>query len=422
MNPSPDARSHSFRPTVAALVLATSLLIGAAAAQKVTLHVLQPGGDQPGQQDAIAKLVAPFEKEHPDIDVQFQSVGWDEAYQKITTSMLAGDAPDILYIGGRWIAPFSQLGGLLPLDDYVDQAKKDSFPSGVLQGNEFQGKLMGLPVAFSTKALYYRTDLIDAPPTTWDELLADAQKVTADHPDVFGIGISGAAHVSTTSQFFTYLYQAGGQVFDSQGNVALDSEAGVKALTYYTDFYTKYHVAPNPVEYNREQLPTLFKQGKIAMMITGPWGKSIMGLDPDNADAPYATAVLPCGQRCGGIQVGDSVVISSGTKHPDEAFAFVDYWTSLDAHTQYDLNGGLVPMVQGEQSNDAFASDFWQPYLKMISQGFPQPQPLAWEPFQTIITDMIQNVLLGKATPEQALKTATKAIQDKKLEPAAAGR
>ncbi len=410
---------RSFRRALA-LALAALTLAGAAAAQQVTLHVLLPGGDQPGSQKSIKDLVQPFEKAHPNIKVQFEAVGWDSAYQKITTSLLAGDAPDVIYIGGRWIAPFSQLGGLLPLDSYVDQAKRDSFPSGVLKGNEFKGKLMGLPVAFSTKTLYYRTDLIPTPPTTWDELLADAQKVTKDHPGTFGIGISGAAHVSTTSQFFSFLYQAGGQVFDDQGHVTLDTPAGVKALTFYTDLYTKYHVAPNPVEYNREQLPELFKQGKIAMMITGPWGKTIMGLDPNNATVPYATAELPCGERCGGIQVGDSVVISKSTAHPDEAYQFVDYWTSLQGHTQYDLDGGLVPMVKGEQSNAAFQSPFWQSFLDMIPKGFPQPQPLAWEPFQTIITNMVQNVLLGKQSPEQALKAATSAIQAQKLEPAAA--
>lgn len=422
MTLSSPARNRGFRSTVTLIALAFMLVIGAVSAQKITLNVLMPGGDQPGQKETIATLVAPFEAAHPNIEVKFQSVGWDEAYQKISTSLLAGDAPDILYVGARWIAPFSQLGGLTSLEDYADQAKRDSFPSGALQGNMFKGKLMGLPVAFSTKALYYRTDLIATPPTTWDELLADAQKVTADDPSVFGIGLPGAAHVSTTGQFFTFLYQAGGQVFDDQGNVALDSEAGIKALTYYTDFFTKYHVTPNPIEYNREQLPTLFKQGKIAMMINGPWGKSIMGVEPDNADVPYATAVLPCGERCGGIQVGDSVTISKDTKHPDEAWAFIDYWTSLEAHTQYDLDGGLVPMVTGEQSNPAFQSAFWQPYLDMIADGFPQPQPLAWEPFQTIITDMIQNVLLGKATPEEALKTATKAIEDQNLQPSAAGQ
>ncbi len=412
--------SRGPRPFTLVVMIALAAFLTLASAQQVTIHVLYPGGDQPQAQQTVKTLVAGFEQTHPDIKVVFQSVGWDSAYQKIATDLLAGNAPDVIYIGGRWIAPFSQLGGLLPLDSYVDQAKRASFPSGVLKGNEFKGKLMGLPVAFSTKALYYRTDLIPQPPKTWAELLADAKKITQEHPGMYGIGISGAAHVSTTSQFFNFLYQAGGSVFDDKGNVSLDTPAGVKALTFYTDLYRTDHVAPNPVEYNREQLPVLFKQGKIAMMITGPWGKGIMGLDPNNPSAPYATATLPCDVRCGGIQVGDSIVIAKNTPHPKEAYAFVDYWTSLKAHTTFDLNGGLVPMVQGEQSNAAFQGAFWKPFLEMISQGFPQPQPLAWEPFQTIISDMIQNVLLGKQTPEQALQAATKAIQDKKLEPAAA--
>lgn len=402
------------------LLLALSFCIGGSAfAQDVVIRVLRPGGDQPNMKQVFDKIASDFEAANPGITIQGESVSWDDAYQKITTSVLAGDAADVIYIGGRWVAPFTQIGALLPLDDYADAAKLATFPDGALQQNRFQGSLRALPVAFSTKVLFYRTDLIDSPPTTWDELLATAQQVTEDNPGTYGIGIPGASHVSTTGQFFTFLYQAGGQVFDDEGNVALDSPEAVKALTFYTDLYTKYGVTPNPIEYNREQLPELFKQGKIAMMIIGPWGKTIMGLDEDNPDVPYATAVLPCGERCGGIQVGDSVAVWQGTEHPDEAYAFVDYWTSLEPHTYYDLNTGLTPLVAGEQDDPTFDTPFWKPFIAMIDQGFPQPSPLAWEPFQGIITDMIQNVLLGNQTPEEALQAASAAIEEQDLEPAA---
>lgn len=398
------------------ILLTGALLLGTANAETV-IRFLQPGIDQPGQREPVERVVAAFEAEHPDITVQLESVGWDDAYQKLMTDIFAGNAPDVMYVGARWIPAFAAMEAVIPLDDRVSDEKYAMFPADLMEGHKFQGTLYALPIAFSTKALYWRTDLMDAPPATWDELLETAIRITEEN-DMYGIGIPGAAHVGTVQQFQNFLVQAGGNFFDEDGHVSLETDEARKALEFYTGLYTEHRVTPNPIEFNREELPTLFGSGRIAMHINGPWGRTIIGEEPGSDDIPYEVAVLPCDVKCSGLQGGDSLVIAADSSNQDAAWAFIDYLTSLEPHTTRILESGLTPMLTGQEEHEEFQTDFWKPYLEMIDDGFPEAQPLAWEPFEQIINDMIQSVFLGSSSVDDALATAAAEIREQNLEPA----
>src|SRR5690625_1077664 len=455
------------------LTLAFSLLfmLGAAASAQTVIRYLQPGVDQPNLRAPVEAMIEQFEAQYPDIRVELESVGWNDAYQKITTDMLANKSAGVIYsgsrsipafsalggivpmaeyvsseqrdmfpeavlaghrshgnlyalrtaviyIGARWIPAFSALGVIVPMEEYVSSEKLDMFPEALLDGHRFQGNLYALPIAFSTKVLYYRTDLMDRAPTTWEELLSEAQRITAQ-TDAYGIGIPGAAHVGTVQQFQAFLHQAGGSFFDEDGRVNLETEEAHRALQFYADLYLEHEVTPNPIEFNREELPTLFGEGRIAMHINGPWARTIMGIEPDNEQYPYAVAVLPCDARCGGVLGADSVAISTSSENKEAAYQFIDFMTSFEVHTERILASGLTPMLEGQSDLEEFQTPFWQPFVEMVDVGFPEAQPLAWEPFEQIINDMIQSVLLGNQSVDDALTRAAAQIRDQQLEPAA---
>ena len=101
------------------LILALSVEVFAAR----TLRVLMPigGGYTIEDQEAIAKE---FEKTHPDVKIQMEFVGWGELWNKIITSIGAGAAPDVMYIGSRWIPALADMGAIIPLDKYITPEKK----------------------------------------------------------------------------------------------------------------------------------------------------------------------------------------------------------------------------------------------------------------------------------------------------------
>jgi len=382
----------------------------------VTITYFQPGLEQPEQKQAIKDLIKRFEEANPGIKVELQSVGWDDAYQKLVTGFSSGTAPDVFYGGTRWLVSFAQMGAIMPLDEYASEKIKE-YHDALQDSVKFNGKIYGIPRGFSSRALIYRSDLIKEPPKTWDELVEIAKKVQNENKGIYGFGIAGANHVSTTTQLFNYVFQNNGKIFDEKGNVVLNSPEAVEALTFYRDLYTKHKVVPNPIEYHREQLPILFKEGKIAMFVCGPWAKTTMGIEPDNEDTPFKTAPLPKGKKMSNTLVSDSLMVSSKTKHPEAAWKFIEFITSLEEQKEYDKTRGLVP-IQKEEAKDPFFKEdpYFAPFIEMVQYGEPDPNPAAWEPFQDIVTEAVQKALSGE-DPQKVLDEAAKAIKDQKLEP-----
>ncbi|PTX58484.1 extracellular solute-binding protein [Melghirimyces profundicolus] len=209
------------------------------------------GLEQPEMRESIDQLVKKFEKKHPDIEVEVQSVGCDQSYQKLVSGFNDGESPDVIYGGSRWVASFAAMKAIQPLDAEGEK-RLSLYPEPLQKAARFQGKSYGIPRGFSSRTLIYRTDLIKEPPKTWDDIVNVAKKVQEENDGIYGFGIAGAKHVSTTTQFFNFVFQNGGEVFDEKGNVKLNSPEAVEALEFYADLYRKHKVVPNPLEYNRE--------------------------------------------------------------------------------------------------------------------------------------------------------------------------
>ncbi|MFB5662348.1 ABC transporter substrate-binding protein [Alteribacillus sp. HJP-4] len=384
--------------------------------EEVTLRYFHPGVDQPGTREGIEDMIERFESENENVTIELETAGWDDAYQKLVTDLSGGSAPDIFFGGTRWVPTFAAMDALLPLTEQASEHIKlfhDPLQSNVTINDE----VYAIPRGFSTRTLIYRTDLIDEPPTTWEELVDTAVEVQENNEDIYGFGVSGASHISTVEQYLNYVYQNNGDVFDEEGNVIINEPEAVEALQFYTDLYRVHEVVPNPVEYNREELPTLFSQGRIAMYVIGPWGRNMMGEEPDNDEFPYDNAPLPEGASKSNIFGSDSIMISNETEYPEEAWDFVEFITQPNEQKQYDLDQGLVPIQKDEMEEEEFHEDpFFSKYVDMIEYGHEAPKPTAWEPFQDIISEAVQNAMEG-TDPQEALDEAAEKIEEEDLMP-----
>ena len=111
-------------------------------------------------------------------------------------------------------------------------------------------------------------------------------------------------------------------------------------------------------------------------------------------------------------------MIADNSDDKKAAYTFINYITSFEPHTQRTLASGLTPMLEGQAELEEFQTPFWRPFVDMIEVGFPEAQPLAWQPFEQIVNDMIQSVFLGERSVEDALSVAAAQIRDQQLEPA----
>lgn len=392
------------------LALAVSLGLlaaGTQAAETKTINFIQCGNKaSPG----IEENIQAFNQANPGYQVVLEVVGWDQCEQKVLTLASAGNAPALAQVGSRTLNRLYQNGLTVPVP--LSDAEKASYYPAVLQTVEYHGETLGLPIALSTRALFYNKSLFrqagldpEQPPRTWQELL-DYSRIIKEKTGVAGFGLTGKEFSSTVHSFLTWLYSNGGAVLDGD-RVAFDSPQAVETFTWYKKIQP--YAQPGPLAYDVEGLRPLFHQGKIAMFTSGAWerGQFPTGL-------AWGVAPLPVGPsgKPGNLLVTDSLAIFKGTGVEDQAITFAKFITTPDRQLAYERGYGFTPVRPGAGPAQLLAEDpTWKPFIDGVSLGTAEPLFYDPEHFQQTLSAAIQQVLLDKATPEQAVKTAAKALQ-----------
>src|SRR5690606_23510375 len=153
---------------------------------------------------------------NPDYKVVSEVVGWGQCQDKVTTLAAAGTPVDIAYVGSRTLKQFAQNDLIVPVP--MSDEEKAAYYNYVPETVTFDGTQWGVPVAFSTKALYWNKDLFEAagldpdtPPTTWEEKIAFARQIS-ENTDAAGYGLVAKTFDNTMHQFLHWVYTNDGLV------------------------------------------------------------------------------------------------------------------------------------------------------------------------------------------------------------------
>ncbi|MDO5708278.1 MAG: sugar ABC transporter substrate-binding protein [Andreesenia angusta] len=348
------------------------------------------------------KGIEKFEEENPDIDIDVIPAGWDEATSKLLSLIQANETPDVIISGTRELRQLSELGALEPLDEYMTDEFKSKRVENVLDTAKIDGKQYGIPLAFSSKALYYRTDLVPEPPKTWDELEATAKKVVEENPDVKGFAIG--TDIDAVPDLLNFFYQNEGRITDEEGNVKLNTEANIETM----DFLKKLNdegLMPNPVDTKRTNISDLFANKKLAMFVSGPWEKDKIGNEANDPDAeiPYNVTTLPKGKVMAETLVTDSYAISALSEDKETAWKLIETMGDFEVQNNYNEAMGFFPILKEEEKEDRYESDFLKPFAEMIQYGVPEPHMPISADFQKGIMDAVKKVMMGEASSKEAL-------------------
>ena len=358
--------------------------------------------DVPGEAAYFEELSTAFATSPPGAPVRIAVGSWDNAHEEIAAWFEAGQGPDLVVVPDIWLAEFA--GHIEPLDAYVSPEQKASFFEVLYRKGRYEGKLLGLVWATSTKALFYRKDLFrDAgleAPTTWAEQLGAAVALN-NPPEVYGLGLPGAREYETDDNLFFYFWSAGGRFFGENGKCALNSEAGVKALQFYCDLVNKYHVTqPEVTSWNRKQTRRLFEAGKLAMFATGPWG--VEQLRKNAPDIEFGVVPLPVDKEPVTQIITDHVVLPRYSKQKEMAARFLDFAYRDENRLAY-AKLGLLPEKESVAANAHFQKDpNWRVFVEVIPYGQTIPL-IQWEPIGIAIREALFEALTGRSTPQAAL-------------------
>lgn len=354
-----------------------------------------------------------FNAAHPDVDVKIEVVQWDNLEQRLTTDIAGGTAPDIAMIGTRWLVDFVKNDVAEPLDSYLTPEFKARFLENFLRPSTINGKLYGLPVAASARAMYYNKDLlvkagIKDPPDNWDTLTADAKKIKALGNDVYGFALQGK-EIETDAYWYYSLWTHSSELIE-QTKSGIASPAAVAALSLYRGLIDEGLTEPNPTGYNRQDIERLFKQGRIGMILTGPWLRGQIKTDAPNLN--YGIAPIPAGTTKATYGVTDSLMLFQSSKEKKVAWQFLSEAAfNPKWRIEFTTKEGFLPVTKVEAEQPQFTND---PQLKAFTDMLPYAHfaPLIpnWEQIADTTITALQKVYTGEAKPEAALKEAAGSI------------
>ena len=353
------------------------------------------------------KMAQEFHQANPDITVNIEVVNWNSLLQKLQTDISGGTNADLSIIGTRWLLDFVKDGVAEPLDSYMNQAFRDRFVPVFLQPGTVDGKVYGLPIAASARAMFYNKDMLTKAgfpdgPATWDDVVAAAQKIKA--ASAYGYGMQGK-DLETDVYWYYALWSYGGDLIGKDGKAAFAGPEGVKALTLYKMMIDQKLTQPGVTSYNREDVQNLFKQGRVGMMITAPFLINQIAKEAPNLQ--YGIVPVPKGTTQSTYAVTDSIVMFNNSKVKQAAFKFLDFIFTKEPRVEFNKNEGFLPTTKAVADDPYFADN---PRLKVFVNLMPQahfaPVISGWEDVAKDVIDGLQSVYLGNAQPQPALEQA----------------
>lgn len=342
--------------------------------------------------------------------IEFEVTPWDNYVQQYLTAVTAGKGPDIGYMYIDMIGDFIDMGAITDLDEYLTQEDREQYlylDKGFVKGGQYM-----LPfVVGNARVLFCNMDIlnqagIQEPPKTWDEFIAAAQaikeKVPGVSPFLSNWGDTSGGVVAAT--YFPYLWQAGGDVFDDNGKLTLDTDAAMEATKFIYDMKFNYGILPEKcTSMTNNDCVDEFKAGTCAMFVTGDRNSTKW----DDAGINWGFSSSLKGKENGTFIAADSLVLLDSCKNKELAMKVMRRLTSPEVMEKFHAElYSAPPISKGEAylSNEVFKPMYEneKDSLHILSAVSGSAQ------IYDVLYKNLQSMLLGDYTPEQVLDEITK--------------
>jgi multiple sugar transport system substrate-binding protein len=379
---------------------------------------------------AMERVIKAWNDKNPAIQVRGVG-GTDVLSDEIAAGVAGGDPPDMaIMCDNSAIAGFAKTGVILPMDDLLTQigADKSDIIPGSLAWVSYQGKLYGLPFGQDTWALYWNKDEFtkagldpSKPPTTLDELTADAKLLTKLNADgsIAQLGFvpdDPEKNLMQTSELFgCKLYD------DASKKVTVNSPACVAWFDWYKSWYAQYDKNHVMTDFVASRGPAaggggLLYDGRLAMGIMGEWitGKAYsQKLAPD---LDYGTAPIPAMSPDlygAGFINGNAFFIPKGSRDPVAAAKFGMYLMTDDPSRTMAVQNASVPQLTSLLTDPALATPHFASFLSIASNAHSWTTPMIseWSEYEDGLKSALDSVLKGGVPPQKALDDLTGQIQ-----------
>ncbi len=354
-------------------------------------------------QNDIPRVVEAFESTHPNRKLVIEPVPINGYLEKAITAVLGGSPPDVLSLDANFIAEMAGRNLLLPWDEQVKKLDLSDFNQGMVQASTVNGKMYAIPYRGASGVYFYNKTMFDQagvpyPKEGWTyaDMLDIAKKITVPG-EKYGVGIAAAlsdpANVFTS--FAPVLWAYGGEFLNDDNTKArINEPAGVKAITYWTELYTKYKVVPEGsinFAITKDVVP-LFMNDKVALF---PGTSAQFSMLEENPNVKWGVVVGPDGWNRGG---GWAYAIPTGAKNVDAAREYVLWFAEPKQQSELMIR---QPARLSATSAPPWNEPKYEPIFRASKWAKLLPITPAWGEMSNIIITELQMIMQKTKTPQQ---------------------
>jgi arabinogalactan oligomer/maltooligosaccharide transport system substrate-binding protein len=291
--------------------------------------------------DYAAAIIAGFNKKYPAVTVSYQNVGNVDSRGKVSLDGPAGIGPDV------FLMPHDHMGNAI-VDDIclpLSQEAADKYSSFLIESSlatcTFDGILYGVPISTENIAFFYNKDILgnNPVPTSFEELIAFAERWNnpADNKWALRWQVDDSYH----NYFFLTAFgmELFGPNMDDYKEPGWDSGEAAKGIEFHHNLRRYYNV--NTADATSDATVAAFQRGEVPFTITGPWSIGDAKKNGVNFGITKLPSINGNQPRCFSGNI--IAAVSSYSKNPETATAFVDFLVSVEgAAIQFKTTGKLA--------------------------------------------------------------------------------
>ena len=349
---------------------------------------------------AFNTAVEKFNKENPKLKATLLELPENadiQREQQIQRLRAESSECDVLGMDVIWTAEYAASGWLYDLTSAVEGLEGKLIPSTV-ETTEYEGKKWALPFNTNAGFLFYRTNEVPKPPTTWEQVYKEAEEDN-------GLVYQGERYEGLTVDFLELLYSAGGKVLSEDGEtVEIDSPETRKVLEFMREGIEDGAVPKAVTTYEEESSRRAFEAGKATFMRNWPYAYAL-GKESNIADE-FEVAKFPGfgGNPGAGVVGGYNLGISAYTDNPKGSLAFAEFLTTEPVQKEMFLKATLPAVATAVYEDPEVQKEipFTEELLKAVEQAQARPVSPVYTEISEAIFNNVFEVLQGRESADSA--------------------
>lgn len=387
----------------------------------------------------LKEAIKKYNKIEPNVEIEVRAVPFGNLLTTLTTQSSGSGAPTITSIYELWLPQLVKDKILAPASTTYENEIKSNYPEGIVKAITDNGKVYGYPNEVNLYALNYNERLfqeagLSGPPKTWEELLADAKKLTKKDSSgkitQQGFGVITSWNSGVVHPWLSLLYSNGGELLAQDHKPVLDSKQAKETTELYKKliFEAKTTDPSMSIANASTTGPYLenFTNEKTAMIIMANWWQSALKDGMGDKFNNIKTAPVPVGPSgSGSHSVSYSWLTTVNAKankaKQDAAWKFLS-WLNSDKSGEKGSSAmgdmlmgmGIIPSRNTDVAahQDKLNTPFLKSYVDELKNAKSFPIVLGGNELTTTLQQQLEQMEFGQTSATQALEGAQKALTD----------